>query len=130
MIEWQIIELPFFSTAKCGNGVKVKLPSGECCIVPFLNIEFDCDNNDEDIDLLLAEKQKEFDALIEEYQEGTYEQAIEYVGEPKSAIVFIDIPLEIRRSVPFNNRSAYAHIGIACFQEEVDLKQFKIACNC
>jgi hypothetical protein len=127
MVKWKIVELPFARTLNIEmNAVRVEMPSGEVCIVPLFHVGLPCDNSRADVQALLAEKQEEFNAILKEYQDGTYNEAVEFSGEPKSAMIFISEPLEIRRDVPYNNVTAHARIGVACFPEEIDMTQFEV----
>jgi hypothetical protein len=130
-VDWKIVKLPIASAAKIGSCVEVCV-GDEAVLVPLFDLRYEGENWFGTIEELLKHFQNLFDADIEKYKYETYEVALaDNERPPKTCIVFISEDLTVfmnqYKSKATGEIWAYANVGIACFDEEVDMdQQFRV----
>ena len=131
-VEWQMVKLPMSLSNQRLDSVIVTLSDNEEAMVPFFEIKLTENKELETPEEKFADYKKRFIEQLDAFKNSTYDCACERLGRPpKMAVVFIskDLTLYIDTSIDcVLGRETFAHaeIGLACFDEEVDLDQFRI----
>jgi hypothetical protein len=129
-VEWKVVKLPVSVAERRLGGIMVNLNDDEQATIPFFEIRLTENKELETAEEKFADFRDRFAEELDRFKRSTYDCACERLGRPpKVAIVFIsrDFTIHTDPGLGKNNVTfADAEVGIACFDEEVDMEQFKL----
>jgi hypothetical protein len=124
-VEWQLVKLPIELEARRLKGIIVRTKDGQEAMIPFFEIGLTENKELKTLEEKCRDYRDRFIAKLEEMKKDVYFAACENNDRPPTmALVFISEDLTLIEDTAKHETFAHAEIGVACFDEEIDLEQF------